>query len=99
MVLVWMGLIFFLSAQVATESDHLSLGLTEAIIGLIEKVIPGMEVGAFLSNHIIRKFSHFFAYLVLGVLTMNALTESGFTKNGTIAMTLVTCVLYAISDE
>lgn len=99
MVIMWMGLIFFLSAQVATESDSLSLGLTEGLMRIIEKISPGMDVGSILSNHVVRKLAHFFAYLILGVLVLNALTKSGYTRTSIGAMALAICVLYAVSDE
>ena len=99
LVLLWMGLIFYLSAQVAAESDHLSLGLTQILIGTIERLIPGIDVGAILSNHLIRKSAHFIAYLILGSLVSNALTQSNFSGKSRVAIAWGISVLYAVSDE
>lgn len=99
LVLIWMVLIFYLSAQVAAESDHLSLGITQIIISTIESVMSGIDVGSILSNHLVRKSAHFFAYLTLGILVINALTQSGFPGKGRGAIAWGISVLYAVSDE
>ncbi len=98
-VILWMALIFYLSHQPATESDELSTGITEVIIQTVEKVAPGMEIDIRSLNHTIRKNAHFFAYLVLGVLVINALRASGIKGYRSIALALGICILYAISDE
>ena len=36
-VILWMALIFFLSAQAAEQSDQLSSGITEKIVQAVEK--------------------------------------------------------------
>lgn len=99
LVILWMGLIFYLSHQPATESNQLSTGITEVIIQTIEKVAPNLELDIRSLNHIARKNAHFFAYLVLGVLVINALRVSGVRGYSRIGLALLICVLYAISDE
>ncbi len=98
-VILWMTLIFYLSHQPATESNKLSAGITEVIIQTIEKVAPNVEFDVRSLNHIIRKNVHFFAYLILGVLVLNALRTSRVRGSRSIALALGICVLYAISDE
>ncbi len=98
-VILWMALIFYLSHQPATKSNELSAGITEIIIQTIEKVAPNMEFDVRSLNHIIRKNTHFFAYLILGVLVMNALRVSRVRGYRSIALALGICILYAISDE
>ncbi len=98
-VIAWMGLIFYLSHQPATVSNEISTGVTEIVVKIVGKVIPygNFDIGSF--NHIIRKNAHFFAYLVLGILVINALRKSGVHGYRSIVIALVICVLYAVTDE
>ncbi|MGI1659828.1 MAG: VanZ family protein [Desulfitobacterium sp.] len=99
-VLFWMGLIFYMSAQVASQSDALSQGIAERLFSAVAKVFPWMNVDNLQSNFIVRKSAHFLSYLVLSVLTMNALRTCGV--NGVrqvVAIAIGICALYAISDE
>jgi VanZ family protein len=98
-VMLWMALIFYLSHQPATESNELSRGITEAIVKKVEKIAPNAEFDIRSFNHIIRKNAHFFAYLVLGILVINALRRSGVSGYRGMRLALLICVLYAISDE
>ena len=95
-VFLWMMLIFYLSAQVADESNDLSKGFTQVIATIIEKIIPNFEFDINIFNHIIRKYAHFFVYMVLGILVLNAFHRSDMYK---INWALIVCIIYAISDE
>src|SRR5690625_2970718 len=96
LVVVWMGLIFFLSHQPATSSSELSSGITTVIINILENLLPfvNMEMNVF--HSVIRKCAHFFAYFMVGVLVANALRIKWLYFVG---LSLFICVLYAISDE
>ncbi|OLO38071.1 VanZ family protein [Alkalihalophilus pseudofirmus] len=98
-VILWMTLIFYLSHQPATVSSELSEGITEVILTTVEKVVPhvNFDLGTF--NHLVRKNAHFFAYMILGMLTLNALRRSGVVGYRSMGWTLFICILYAISDE
>ena len=98
-VIFWMALIFNLSHQPATESNQLSTGITEMVVNFIEKVAPNWDVDIRSFNHIVRKNAHFFAYLVLGILVINALRRSGVVGIRSMILALLICILYAISDE
>lgn len=98
-VFIWMGLIFYLSHQSATKSSELSSGLLDFFIQSFSRLIPFVEVNTDVLHHLIRKSAHFIAYLILGVLVMNALRRSEIKLQKSIVITLVICVLYAISDE
>ncbi len=108
-VIVWLGVIFHLSAQPATKSDELSKTVSEVVVNSVQKVSAVYEVDYRLDvdslNHYVRKFSHFFEYLVLGMLVVNALIQSFLksAKVGTlikyIMVALLFCVLYSVSDE
>lgn len=94
-----MALIFCLSSQPADQSNQLSTGITQAIAEAIEKVIPGTEVIIGELNSIVRKNAHFIAYMVLGILTVTALRNSGAKIKKSFLPAMVICVLYAVSDE
>lgn len=99
LVILWMALIFYLSHQPVVESNNLSTGITEVVADTLEKVKPDIKINLGRLNHIIRKNAHFFAYLILGVLVLNGLRSSGVGGFKAIALALIICVLYAISDE
>ncbi|MEH6908025.1 VanZ family protein [Neobacillus drentensis] len=63
-----MFLIFSLSAQPAQKSDHLSIGVTEKVVAIVEKVAPRTNLNLDVLNHVIRKNAHFFIYLVLAIM-------------------------------
>lgn len=98
-VILWMTLIFYLSHQPATVSGQLSTGISEVLIKAMERIVPyvGLDIKVF--EHMLRKSVHFIAYLVLGVLTFNALRRSGVYGYKGAFLALGICVLYAISDE
>lgn len=98
-VLLWMVLIFNLSSQVAEQSNELSTGITEVIVQTVQKIAPGVEFDIRSLNNILRKNAHFFAYLMLGILLLNAFRRSAVKGCRSIGLALGICVLYAISDE
>ncbi|MEL1133818.1 VanZ family protein [Desulfitobacterium sp. THU1] len=87
-VLFWMGLVFYLSDQVASQSDELSQGIAERLYGVIAMAFPGFNADSLQSNFIVRKSAHFLSYLVLSVLTMNALRKSGINGLGQIVLAI-----------
>ncbi|WP_372995810.1 VanZ family protein [Lutispora sp.] len=99
LVTLWMLTIFNLSSQAAQQSNNLSTGVSEAIVEVIEKVAPKYDFDIRELNHLLRKNAHFFSYLVLGVLVINALRRSGNKRMTGYALAFVICVLYAVSDE
>jgi len=98
-VLLWMLLIFNLSAQVADQSDKLSKGIVSAIVEMVERVAHGYDIDTNVFNHLVRKFAHFFTYLMLGALVTNALRQSGVQGLRLSILALGICSLYAVSDE
>jgi VanZ family protein len=91
--------IFKMSSQPAELSDGLSRGVVKAIVQTIEKVVPKLKFDINRLNHLLRKNAHFFTYLVLGVLVLNALRVSKVARIRSIVLALCICVLYAVSDE
>lgn len=94
-----MVLIFYFSSQPATESNELSVGITEMIVEQAEQVSSILTFNIVSFNHIVRKSAHFFLYLVLGVLVMSSFRKSKANKIWMIGKAIFVCVLYAISDE
>lgn len=99
LVIGWMGLIFFLSAQHAEQSADLSGGITELVNVVVEKVAPEADLHIEQISYFVRKNAHFFAYMLLAMLTLNALRRSGGRGRKSAALALGITVLYAISDE
>jgi len=102
---VWMILIFFLSAQPAVNSNDLSKGVTKIIVEIIGKILPlNIEMSTANDlvaqlNHFVRKFAHFFAYMILGVLIAAAILKNGIQGYKAFAFSLGVCFIYAASDE
>ena len=114
MVILWMAFIFYLSHQPAATSNELSTGVTEIIVETVEKVMPGKADDSRNWNHIARKNAHFFAYFLLGIMVLFALSRGQGTRRSEaerpnvfishldwkkLLLALFICVLYAISDE
>lgn len=103
-VIIWMGAIFYMSAQPAAESNDLSKGIVEKIFVTLSKIffldietitINHMVLG---SNHYLRKSAHFIVYFILGILVAFVLIKNSF-KGKAIYISFLLCVLFAISDE
>jgi VanZ family protein len=94
-----MGLIFFLSSQQAADSNQLSTGITKFIMDLISGIFPGLSPQVQWLNHIVRKNAHFIAYLILGLLQVNALYLNGKRGRQAFVLALLISFLYAASDE
>lgn len=98
-VILWMILIFTLSAQPAEQSNGLSKGLTTFIVETIGKIAPGSDFDMGRFNHLLRKNAHFFAYLVLGVLLANAFRKGRVKGLKVYLLAFGLCVAFAVSDE
>lgn len=98
-VVLWMVLIFQLSAQVAGQSNQLSREVTKVVVITAQKVAPEAKFDIRSLNHMVRKHAHFFAYLVFGILVFHALRSSGARGYRGAGLALALCILYATSDE
>ncbi len=102
---VWMLIIFSLSAQPALASNSLSRGVTKIIVETVGKIIPlDIEMSTLNDivsqfNHFVRKFAHFSAYAVLGILILFALAKNEIRGKKAFALSLAICIIYAVSDE
>lgn len=98
-VIIWMLVIFHFSSEVKGDSNNTSLGVTEMVVNMIEKMMPSIQIDVDNFNHIVRKLAHFSIYLVLGILVMNAMRLSGMVGVRFVYVALLICVVYAVSDE
>jgi len=86
-----MLVIFWLSAQIATTSNAMSHSVSEKVVEVIKRVAPPVEITAEGINHWVRKYAHFLAYSVLGILlSLTLISKPSVVLLG---------VLYAVSDE
>lgn len=99
MAIGWMSLIFILSHQPASVSSGLSSGITEFLLGAISDILPVSDARVEEFHTLVRKNAHFIAYLVLGVLLVNALGRWGRLEWRTLVAAFTIAVLYAASDE
>ncbi len=99
--LIWMGIIFYLSAQPAQESSELSSVVMHWLLDFVEN---WLTINASFFHLVVRKGAHLSAYFILAVLTMYAIGSSfslgKFLSHRIRAgLAFVICVLYAASDE
>ncbi|TYS59922.1 VanZ family protein [Sutcliffiella horikoshii] len=99
LVVGWMALIFFLSSQQGEQSADLSGGITEWVNEVVEQVAPDAEFKMDEISFFVRKNAHFFAYMLLALLTLNAVRRSGGRGWMSMGVAFSISVLYAISDE
>ncbi|ALS77920.1 VanZ family protein [Planococcus kocurii] len=97
--LFWMAVIFYLSHQPGSASSNLSSGVVTALLDLINLIAPQVELNVETFHTFIRKNAHFFAYFLLGLLSLNAWRSSGFTGLKQLILGLGMCILFATTDE
>ena len=96
LTLLWMLVIFSMSAQPAEVSGSKSSFITVRIVSLFidnptQELIDTVET-------VIRKLCHFLEYALLSVLIYKTLESYGLKKRGC-ALCIAVSMLYAISDE
>lgn|SRR5699024_1155791 len=99
MVVLVMGLIFYLSSEPADVSREGSIVITDKVLEFLQGALPDTYVDGESMNHFIRKSAHFLIYMVLGIFTYLACSQHRKNVSFNVIMTMVICVLYAISDE
>ncbi len=98
-VILWLGLIFCLSAQPAGDSKELSSNTALWLIQWVEIVFPQWSLQSSDIHGPLRKMAHFILYFVLGLLfTWSMHIEKG-NKNKKILIVITFCFFYALTDE
>jgi VanZ family protein len=96
-----MGLIFWFSAQPATDSGAMSGSITKFFYHILEIIGLSEHISVDLLHTLIRKGAHFTIYFILGVLLYRAIhfksVETSILKE--MGIGLMICMLYACSDE
>lgn len=105
MVILWMAVIFYMSAQPAGVSNGMSKGVTKVIIQVINSIYPldieTSSLQAWISrfNHNVRKLGHITEYFILAIFVTNAFKRSGTKAFKLLFYSFLFCLAYAISDE
>lgn len=103
--IIWMIVIFILSAQNAEKSSDTSGSVLTFILNITYRGFKDMNPSEQFElleiyQGVIRKFAHFFIFGILGVLAVNAYKSLKIRDNGKVAiLAFATCVIYAITDE
>lgn len=102
LLIAWMAIIFNFSNDNGTESTKKS----DLVITKIYQVITNAEPSKKQLQNIIdkyvypiRKLAHFTEYAVLGILLVNFINEFKILSIKVIIISVILCMLYAISDE
>ena len=105
LLVLWMSVIFIMSAQPAEESSQLSGGIVSSLIAAICRNFDTLSAQQQLEitnivTFIVRKTAHFSEYFVLGVLvSLIATTFNKLNYKLRFGLSIAFCVLYAASDE
>ena len=110
LVFIWMLVIFSFSNMNKEQSSNVSKGLISNTVitsyevgnklGIVDNIPSDNEINKIvLKTHVpVRKIAHFTEYLILSLLVINALRNSG-VKDRVLVSTFLICVIYSCSDE
>lgn len=99
LVIAWMFMIFAFSAQQGSTSGSLSGSIVNIVLSAGNALFPHTDFDEELIHFLIRKAAHFTVYLILGILTSQALLVSGMSRKQQLIYAFLISVLYAASDE
>jgi VanZ family protein len=100
---IWLLVIFIFSNMSAIESSNKSKSLLTSSIVITNKITSNNQTTENTKNLInklhtpFRKLMHVFEYFILSIILLIALSNT--KANKTYIITIILCVLYAISDE
>lgn len=89
LVILWMILIFIMSSYSGNDSSDQS----NFIVNIISSIFNINNID--ILSLIVRKLAHFTEYFILGILVYNMI----YNLNKKKYMSIIICILYAISDE
>lgn len=105
LLVFWMGAIFFLSAQPATDSNETSEGLIEEIVSAVYPsydTLSSAEKAVIINRFSfpVRKAAHFSEFALLGLLAFLFFwTFNGMRNKYKVILPLVSGFVYAVGDE
>ena len=100
LLLLWMGMIFYFSAQPAADSTVTSNGAALLLYHLYRFLgLHGATEADFLEIYIgpIRKTAHLIEFMILGILVVANIRE--YRKKNYLPLALFLSGIYAVSDE
>lgn len=110
-VILWAGLIFFMSGMDTNESNEKSKTIINDVVeksvettnglGIIDKHPSENKMNQVVErlNYPLRKAAHASEYFIFTILILIALKNSGVKENKKFIIALVTCFIYACTDE
>ena len=101
LVIVSMLAIFLFSSEKADDSNVTSRRITSRFVRVIDKEKDSKKIKATVEekDSITRKIAHFLEYALLGFLVLNMLKDYKKINIKLIIISILICILYAISDE
>ena len=102
LVISWMILVFYLSSEVAIESDKTSSRFILPLVRLFRPDLTGNELMETVSSlqFIVRKLAHFVLYTLGGILIYNLYNSYDVKDKWKLRLySFMTGFLYAFSDE
>ena len=88
-----MGIIFYMSGQVATTSS----GMSSFFVEPIKPYAP--DFAEDILTTLVRKSAHIFMYFVLGMLVFNVLRQYTQNNKKLVGFSILFAFVYAVSDE
>ena len=101
LVIISMLAIFLFSSEKADDSNITSRKITSKFVRVIDKDKDKQKLKATVEekDSITRKAAHFLEYALLGFLVLNMLKDYKKINIKLIIISILICILYAISDE
>jgi len=97
LTLAWMGVIFYLSHQPASQSSELSGSFVDILLSFIN-FMP-VNIDEAVVHFFIRKSAHFIAYFILGMLVLHSMKLFFNLRYSVVLLAFSITLIYAISDE
>ncbi len=111
LVIIWMSVIFIFSNMDTNESNDKSKGTISQVIedtvqttngmGITNKNPSDEKIESVVEklNIPFRKFMHASVFMILAILSINALKTSGLTIKKSVIISIFICFIYACTDE
>ncbi len=106
LVVLWMGLIFYMSSQTGEESGELSAGIIMTVASIMDPSFDQMSETQKKEvidkwQHLTRKTAHFTEYAILGILCFVAFLQYNDRIKRKMCVLLSVCIaaVYASTDE
>lgn len=98
-VICWMGVIFFFSAQNAEQSNQSSGWVIDKLFSIQYLSSVEQVADSFFMQFSVRKIAHFSEYLVLGILLFKAFEQGKLLNKNFVYKAFLVSVFYALTDE